>query len=68
MNWKRIKRPFKKIIDFIKDYDEIVKPVSSKLHIKGKKNTFIGGCIYFTISVYLIFCFFNRAIEMITYD
>jgi len=46
----------------------ITNPVAFKLHIHGKKNTFVGGLTYYLISFYLLYTLIDRGIKMITYD
>ena len=55
------------IINYIKSNDEIVKPVAYKMHIEGKKNTFVGGCTYLSIVLFLCYIVVKRTMEMIGY-
>ena len=55
------------IVSFIKSNDELAKPIANRLHLKGSKNSVIGGTFSLIITIYLTYCIIDRTYKMFTY-
>ena len=52
------------ITNYIRNHDEITKPIASKLHMGGQKNSLMGGFISFAIAAYMAYVVVKKSYEM----
>ena len=53
--------------DWIRSKDEITKPISTRLHLAGEKNSFVGGFVSLGISIYMLWLIYDKSYDMFTY-
>ena len=54
-------------LNWIRSFDDLTKPINTKFHTGGEKQSILGGIVSLSISLYMTWLIYSKSFDMFTY-